>query len=229
MMTKLIQQILILTILYTLCGGFMLIFRRICVSGSGRAVKRLWMIVMILAVLPLHILPITLPRQVRQQTHFADWLTVHETALADRLAEQLEVGAENDATANPETQKNDATLDQNPVEVSGDADDASSNDLAAPKNRARQILRNMQGIVLAVWLCGAIVWIAKSQYGKWKWLRGLRRFALPWALPHFPAKGHAWLPGPCASARRYGQAPGSGQSGSSGNGSRPGESIWWHM
>ena len=67
MMIDIILQIMILTAFLTLCGGAMLIFRCFCVKGGGRVLKRMWIIVLLLAFIPMYLLPITLPNRLRQQ------------------------------------------------------------------------------------------------------------------------------------------------------------------
>lgn len=178
-MDKWIQQILILTLMFTLCGGFMLVFRRLCVSGSGRTLKRLWCVVLILAVLPLHILPITLPTKGQpQSTNIAQWLTANESALVGRLAEQLTPAVDSDvpsldAETDAKQYHQEIILDTGNPEVNDAVNDLQN----LPEKRAKQLVQVFQSLILCLWLCGAIVFIVRCQYSKIQMRRGLKRFS----------------------------------------------------
>ena len=175
MMTEWILQILMLSFVFSLCGSCVLVFRHIFVGGSGHTLKRLWAIALILAVVPLYIMPITLPGKGRQQDRLVEWLTVHETELVDRVAERIAYDVEQDTTARSDI-VTDIAATKNGEEKT---ETVSLIDEQSSRERAMRWLERAQYVVLGVWGLGAISFLILNKRGKREWTRNLRQISRP--------------------------------------------------
>ena len=179
-MSECILQILMLTLLFSLCGGCVLIFRRMFVGGSGRTLKRLWAVVLILSVVPLYILPITLPRKGQQKDRLAEWLAVHEAELVDRVAERIAPNVGQETTVSPDVVTDVA------VTANGDAEAVPMIYEMSKRERAMQWLKIAQCVALGAWLLGVIGFLIANKRGKRNWVRSLRQISQP-------CRNEAWI------------------------------------
>ena len=170
MMTDIIMQILILTVVLTLCGGAMLIFRGLFVKGSGWVLKRMWIVVLLMAIVPMYLLPITLPGDVRQKVIPADWAIIDEQSITQRW--EARAGEQNTTAEQSET----ANVSDPDYGTAGDASPSAS---ASTVKSAQDILYISEAMILGIWVMGAACFVAKCQYDKHRLIGGLRRFSAP--------------------------------------------------
>lgn len=164
MMTDWIIQIWMLTILFSLLGSIMLILRRVLISRGGEIIKQLWIIVLIAAVLPMYLLPVTLPDAVRREFGQVEWFG----------AEERSVGTE---TETPFVEHPKQETANNRQDAPSMAEEAVSN--SQIEREAEWLSHGMHSIWIAAWAVGAMCFLGKCQFDKRRFSRDLKRFAEP--------------------------------------------------
>lgn len=164
MMTDIILQILISTVSLSLCGCIMLLFRRIAINGCGSLLKRLWAVVLLVSVMPMYLLPITLPERLRRQIVPNDLGMLGEQTMIEQWqiqrneVDNKEVLADvRDVLSNVETVKEGEDFE--PV----------------PREKSRKELYTMEWMILSIWAIGAGCFFLKCQYDKSRFAKGLER------------------------------------------------------